>query len=281
MDNNEIHNVDNMEELEELLKKEEKESVKTLQERNAEDLKLYFETKDEDLRNEIVTNNLRLVYKIADEFSKKYHVSIDDLIQEGSFGLMNAVENYDPKFETQLSTFAFPYITNKMNIYVNKCLNPISIPANVQMKLNKMKDAIKKLTIKLQRDPTNEEIANEMNESVDQIQEWKMYSNYKVFSDSKSNDDEESTSIQDYYPDPTQNPSELAKSNELYEKLMFEINALPEKKREIYKRKNGIGVEKDSLKNIAKDNDISLQRVAQICDEIDKQLKKKLKDFLE
>ncbi len=276
------NNIEDTEELSELLKVEEKESSKTLQEINIEKLNEYYKTKDEDLRNEIVTDNIRMVYRIAKDYSSKFHIPTEDLVQEGSIGLMNAVENFDPSYNVMFSTFAFPYIKNKMNLYVQQICHIISIPNNVQLSLNKLKQTIDSLTLKLEREPTDEEIASEMKVTVEQVLEWKSYMNYKIMSDVKKDDysDDKDSSITDFYPDSSQDPSQIAKDKELYDKVISLIEGLPEKKRDICKRKYGIGCQKETLQNIAKDYNISLQRVAQIVNEIDKELKDSLKDFL-
>lgn len=275
-------NIEDTEELSELLKVEEKESSKTLQELNIEKLNEYYKTKDEDLRNEIVTDNIRMVYRIAKDYSSKFHIPTEDLVQEGSIGLINAVENFDPSYNVMFSTFAFPYIKNKMNLYVQQIGHMISIPNNVQLSLNKLKQTIDSLTLKLEREPKDEEIAKAMGVEVDQVLEWKSYLDYKIMSDVKKDDysSDKDGSINDIYPDSSQDPSKLAQDKELYEKVINLIESLPEKKRDICKRKYGIGCQKETLQNIAKDYNISLQRVAQIINEIDKELKDSLKDFL-
>ncbi len=282
MENPKKEIIDDIDELEEKLKEEEKESVKTLQEQNIEDLKEYHVTKDEDLRNEIVTNNIRMVYRIAQGYSRKWHVPMEDLVQEGSMGLMSAVENFDPSYNVMFSTFAFPYIRTSMNKYIQQVRHIISIPSNVQLKMNRLSDTIEKLTQKLDRTPTDQEIADELNVPLNDVLDLKRYSNYVISSDNKSQDsDPDKVAIQDYYPDDSADPSKAAKQKEIYEVFLEALDSLGEKKKDIYKRRHGIDCKKETLQEIAKTYGISLQRIAQLEGEAEKEIKNKLKDYLE
>lgn len=274
--------IDDVEELEEKLAEEEKESPKSLQQKNIEDLKEYHETRDEDLRNEIVTNNIRMVYRIAQGYCKKWHVPMEDLVQEGCMGLLSAVENFEPKYNVMFSTFAFPYIRTAMSKYIQQVRHIISIPTNIQQKINRLSETIDKLTQKLDRIPTDQEIADSMGVSLSEVLDLKTYGNSVISSDTKDDGDSDSkVAIQDYYPDENEDPSRLAKQKETYEVFLEALDSLGEKKKDIYKRRHGIDCEKETLQEISKTYGISLQRIAQLETEAEKDIKKKLKDFLD
>lgn len=70
---------------------------------------------DQEARNEMVTRNLRLVYSVAHKIKRRTQVPLEDLIQEGSIGLIRAVEGYDPSMGTQFATFATTWVSKRIS----------------------------------------------------------------------------------------------------------------------------------------------------------------------
>lgn len=276
----EKYGIDDMEEYDALLKKEEQESQKSLQELNLEKLDEYHRTKDEDLRNEIVTDNMRMVYNIARSYVKKWPgISFEDFVQEGALGLMNAVNNFDPSYHVMFSTFAFPYIKSGMNRCIQQQTHIISVPANVQNRLNRYNAAVDRLFVKLERQPTDSEVAKELSIDEKEVGELRNYS-MSVISSDVTNPSGDDVNIQDFYPDDSKDPSELCKDKETYEFFLEVLQSLDERKREIYKRRHGIGCRKETLNEIHSDFHVSLQRVAQLENEAENEIRRKMKDYL-
>lgn len=129
----------------------------------------YRKNDDLDAKNELINCNLRLVVSIA----KQYIYSgsdLMDLVQEGNLGLIRAIEKYDPNKNFKLSTYATWWIKQRIYRYIDDQSRTIRIPVHMAEFIRK----IRKIQIKLQhefgREPTPEEVAEEMDESLDKVQ---------------------------------------------------------------------------------------------------------------
>ena len=131
---------------------------------NMKKLQQYHDNPTIELRNDIVVDNLGLVISIAKDYANTNHIEIMDLIQEGSLGLINAVEDYDINKGFAFSTFATPYIKNAIRAYLSKHSHLITIPSWVQAKKRKVQNAVDTLTMRLERTPTSQEIVDFLND---------------------------------------------------------------------------------------------------------------------
>jgi RNA polymerase sigma-B factor len=127
-------------------------------------------TQDPALRDAIVCEHLPLVYKAARRFYR-HGVALDDLIQEGSIGLLKAVDLYDPELGVAFSTYATHLITGQIQHYLRDCGHLIRQPAWVQELHTKIMRGSKQLFQELQRDPTPAEIAERLNLTEDSVNE--------------------------------------------------------------------------------------------------------------
>lgn len=118
----------------------------------------YRKDKDLSLRNEIVEANLRLVAKVASQYSKRLHVSRGELFQEGSMGLIKAVEDFDPDKNVAFSTLATTYIKNSIFHYLSNDARMIKSGSHDLSKYRKIAMAEDQLMQELRRNVTDEEI---------------------------------------------------------------------------------------------------------------------------
>lgn len=259
-----MNNIDNDEkEFEEYVKKVDGSiSSKT----NLEKLKQYHDNPSIELRNDIVVDNLGLVITIAKEYANSNHVEIMDLIQEGSLGLMNAVEDFDINKGFAFSTFATPYIKNSIRAYLSKHSHLITIPSWVQAKKRKIQAAIDALTVSLERKPTNQEIVDYLKDGTtsDEIDNLLSY-NKDVYSldYNLSNNSDDKLSLYDLIADDSCSPSELALIKEKKEILKEAIDVLPERSKEILLARNSENDQK-TLKELAKKYNLSNERIRQL-----------------
>lgn len=111
------------------------------------------------IRNKIMEANLRWVVKIAMEYTSKNGVPLLDLIQEGNIGLEKAVDNFDYRKGFRFSTYSRKIILQAISSAAKNNAYLLHVPEKVHTEYNKIKSVEKKLTERLDRKPTIEEIA--------------------------------------------------------------------------------------------------------------------------
>ena len=119
---------------------------------------------DEEARRRLIRSNLRLVVKIAHDF-KGLGLPLLDLISEGNIGLMKAVEKFDPTKGAKFSSYAAWWIKQAMRRALANQSRTIRIPVQSAGKINRIKNARAALTEKLGREPSDSEIADELDVS--------------------------------------------------------------------------------------------------------------------
>src|SRR5271155_4744348 len=123
---------------------------------------------DKAARAQMIKANLRLVVKIAHDYSN-FGLPLLDLISEGNIGLMKAVERFDPKKGGKLSTYSAWWIKQAIKRALANQSKTIRLPVHVVDKLFHMRQMSAKLTEVLGREPTDEELGEEMGFSARKI----------------------------------------------------------------------------------------------------------------
>src|SRR6202161_3409769 len=119
---------------------------------------------DQKARTWMIKANLRLVVKIAHDYSN-FGLPLLDLISEGNIGLMKAVERFDPAKGGKLSTYGAWWIKQSIKRALANQSKTISLPVHLVEKISKMRRTAMKLQEILGREPTDEELAEDMNMS--------------------------------------------------------------------------------------------------------------------
>ena len=116
---------------------------------------------DAEARSHMIRANLRLVVKIAQDYAN-YGMPVMDLISEGNIGLMKAVERFDPEKGGKLSTYAAWWIKQSIKRALANQSKTIRLPVHIVDKIAKMRRIAALLTEALGREPTDEELAEEV-----------------------------------------------------------------------------------------------------------------------
>ena len=149
--------------------------------------KIYLGNKD--AIDDLIVHNLRLVVAISKHYLG-FGLPLIDLIEEGNIGLIEAANRFDVTKGYRFSTYATKWITQKIEIGITNTSRNIRIPYHKFEKIIKYKKVKEKLSISLNRIPTKEEIANEMNESPDNIDLYESIINDTISLNYQLNDDD-------------------------------------------------------------------------------------------
>jgi len=219
---------------------------------------------DQEARHKMVRSNLRLVVKIARDYSN-FGLPLLDLISEGNIGLMKAVERFDPQKGGKLSTYAAWWIKQSIKRALANQSKTIRLPVHLVDKIAKLRRVSAQLTEELGREPTDQELAEEVGMAEAKVAALKSAAIRPTSLDQPISDDD-STALGDIIGDDQAfDPYEILRDKDLRDEVGDLLDVLDDRERKIINCRFGLdGQKTKTLEEVGVKFGVTRERIRQL-----------------
>jgi RNA polymerase primary sigma factor len=220
---------------------------------------------DQAARQHMIKANLRLVVKIAHDYSS-YGLPLLDLISEGNIGLMKAVERFDPKKGGKLSTYAAWWIKQSIKRALANQSKTIRLPVHLVDKIARMRRVAMQLAEEFGREPTDEELGEELNMAPAKISQLRTAAIRPASLDATVGQEEDGASLGDLIGDENAaTPSDLFSDKNMRKSVMDLLHVLDERELKIITMRFGLDGKKEmTLEEVGRKFKVTRERIRQL-----------------